>query len=640
MKIADLFASLGIKTDRTSFSKARGGLKKFADDGKKTLGKLDQAWERQKRNADGTFKELTAGQQAFKGLTRRILGLGAAIASIDQVRRALDFDEQLSQLTVNSQGAIGTMDELRNKVLDVSDSTSVNKEQVLAGAAAFVEFTGDGKAAADSLETFAKVARASGASITDVALTAGAMQKNLNIDPANFEKAFSVLIRGGKLGAVELKDLSRELSTIAPLAGEFKGGQGVEGLAKLGSALQLIRQGTGSASEASTALKSFITAVQKKSGKLEGFGVRVFDDNKELNALGDIAKQIDELIPKDQLVKVLGRTEAKIAVQQLNKIKGAWAEMEEQTLSANDVAEDFALRMNTSSAKVLAFWNRLKNGLARVFAVIIDGLALLTDHTAFLAIQLGVLGFAFLVLKRRVIAAAIPMLLAQLKMWAPTLAIVAVLTTIALIIEDLVAFVQGRDSLMGRFLGPKTAEKFRDAIRSAARWLKKAFDTAKKIWEFTAGTRTISRDAVKVSEAITAGEDPEEVLKKFGGNAPGLIALRNAQRQQDRVRAGGGDVATGVTRGLANLAREGNISGLTNEEQALRDIKRQGDIATKQFRGAGTDAQRREQFASTILGDVPSAKTQIDQINIVINGGDKDEVKRVVKEVIDGEVRQ
>ena len=110
MKIADLFASLGIKTDRTSFSKARGGLKKFADDGKKTLGKLDQAWERQKRNADGTFKELTAGQQAFKGLTRRILGLGAAIASIDQVRRALDFDEQLSQLTVNSQGAIGTMD--------------------------------------------------------------------------------------------------------------------------------------------------------------------------------------------------------------------------------------------------------------------------------------------------------------------------------------------------------------------------------------------------------------------------------------------------------------------------------------------------------------------------------------------------
>ena len=83
----------------------------------------------------------------------------------------------------------------------------------------------------------------------DVATTGAALSQSLKIDPADFEKAFSILNSQGKAGAIELKDLAGEMASLAP-QWQRAGSSGVEGMTNMGAALQIVRRNFGSASEA------------------------------------------------------------------------------------------------------------------------------------------------------------------------------------------------------------------------------------------------------------------------------------------------------------------------------------------------------------------------------------------------------
>src|SRR5690606_10300258 len=105
-------------------------------------------------------------------------------------------------------GALGNMDRFRERLLAVSSETGVAKEALVEGASSFLALTGDADTTRKSLELFAKVAKASGASMGDISASAAAMNQNLGITGDQFERAFSILIAGGKAGAIELKDVA------------------------------------------------------------------------------------------------------------------------------------------------------------------------------------------------------------------------------------------------------------------------------------------------------------------------------------------------------------------------------------------------------------------------------------------------
>ncbi len=363
MTIAELFVTLGIKA------------------GAAEIAQIDKFIRQAEKKADKFLHRFNKKAGAFltNKLKMGMFGAGAALGGIfvAGARDALKFDESLTRLDISSSGAMGALSDVRNQILAISKDTGVAKEEILAGAQSFVALTGDGRAAAQSMALFARVSKATGATMEDISGAAAAMTQNLKIKPQDFEKAFSILIRGGKMGAVELKDMAGLLAQLAPLAERFKGGGGTRGLAVLGSAFQLTRQGAGSAPEAATQLEALMGAIVQHAGKLRKGGVTVFDEKtvngkkvKELRSLDEIVDSIaNSKLARDPelLVKALGRKEAYAAFLQLTKVRGAWSSLATQTEKANDVSQDYAKFQESNAAKVDKAWNNVKIALAEAF---------------------------------------------------------------------------------------------------------------------------------------------------------------------------------------------------------------------------------------------------------------------------------
>lgn len=342
----------------------------------------DRGLQRGLARAEKRFSSLSRmGGRAFKSLGSVAAGalggllgggaLGGTALIASEAAKTIKFEESLTRLGINAGAAVGSLADVRRRVFDISSATGVAREDVLQAAASFVALTGDGAAAAASMELFAKISKGTGSSMEDIAASAAAMQQNLRIDPAQFEKAFSILIKGGKAGSVELRDLASLLAGLSPQAARFKGGVGTEGLADLAAALQITRQGFGSANEAATGLESLMSSIAQHAGRFEDAGIQVFDisadGTKTLKSLPDIVNAIaSSKLMKDPtaLQKAFGRTEAMRAFEQLVKVRGAWRDLSAETMAANDVAEDYATFQQSSAGRIQGAWNQVKNEVA------------------------------------------------------------------------------------------------------------------------------------------------------------------------------------------------------------------------------------------------------------------------------------
>jgi TP901 family phage tail tape measure protein len=298
---------------------------------------------------------------------------GLAVMAGNEAAKTMRFEQAITRLRISSAGAITDLDGFRKSVFDVSNATGVAREDVLAGATAYVTLTGDAKTAAGSMGLFAKIAKGTGAEMGDVAAMLAALQQNLKIDPKDFEQAASIMIRGGKMGAIELKDMAELMASLAPRMAMFKGGTGVQGLADLGAALQLTRQGFGSAAEAATGLESLLGSIVQHAKKLEKAGVKVFDVKdgvKTLRNLGDIVQAIGQsklMRDPTALQDALGRKEASQALRMLLKVPGAMDEISASTLKAKDVSEDFFAYHNSTAGRLESLFNTIQNSIAQAF---------------------------------------------------------------------------------------------------------------------------------------------------------------------------------------------------------------------------------------------------------------------------------
>lgn len=298
---------------------------------------------------------------------------GAALVG-SEVQSTIRFEEALTRLKIQAGDAMGSLAAFRQQVMNVSNATGLNREEVLAAQTKYVTLTGDVKTAGAAMALFAKIAKGSGASMDDIASSAAALKQNMGIDPSQFERAFSILVREGKAGSVELRDMSRLLAMLAPEFAEFAGGKGIEGMADLGAALQVVNKGFNDADMAATALSGLMTAVSKNAGRLRAAGVEAFTVDaqgvKHLKSIGEIVDAIaNSKLAKDQtlLQKALGRHEAYRAYLQLRNNREEWRKLGQENLNAKDVAEDYAKFNESASGRMQRAWTELKNTIAAAF---------------------------------------------------------------------------------------------------------------------------------------------------------------------------------------------------------------------------------------------------------------------------------
>ena len=267
------------------------------------------------------------------------------------------------------------MAEFRQELSQVSRATGLNRQELLNGAAAYVALTGDAAGATKAMALFGKVSNATGASMADIAATAAAMKSNLGIDPKDFEAAFAALHVQGKAGAVELRELATELAGIAPTFAAFKGGAGVEGLKEMGAALQVLRQGFGSSTEAATGMQALMVSLKKNADKFQKAGVKIYDKDpktgkKRLRDFSDIVDGIaNSKLAKDPtlLQKAFGRDEAVRAYDQLVQNRALLDDLIRQSSDAGAIDRDAATYLASPAGRIAKAWEEVKLKMAEAF---------------------------------------------------------------------------------------------------------------------------------------------------------------------------------------------------------------------------------------------------------------------------------
>ncbi|MGL5361514.1 MAG: phage tail tape measure protein [Bosea sp. (in: a-proteobacteria)] len=345
---------------------ARDKLRKFASGTRQYFG--------------GSKRESTGGEKLLRGARVGVGALEAAGSSLFSsisggLGEVQDFERSMTRFQISGNVGARAMLELRNELGRVSGATGVARTELLSGAASYLALTGDAAGAAKSIDLFAKVANASGASMADVANTAASLRENLKIDPKDFEAGFSALIVQGKAGAIELKDLAQELASVAPSFAQFEGGTGAAGLATLGAALQAGRKGFSSASEAATGLRNLMISINRNAEKFSSAGVRVYDRDaktgkKTLKGFREIVDGIaNSRLAKDPtlLTKAFGSDEAKRFYDQLVLNRDLMNDLETKSRDGGAVAADALIYQQSAAGKLEQAMEKLKMSIASAF---------------------------------------------------------------------------------------------------------------------------------------------------------------------------------------------------------------------------------------------------------------------------------
>ncbi|MDQ3295071.1 MAG: phage tail tape measure protein [Myxococcota bacterium] len=361
---------LGVTTSdmEKGLADARRKLRSFGADARKSLGE---------RNLKGKFgmdpKKLGGKSKTFGGgfLGGALAGGLVTSGLMTAVGDIIDVEKALTRLQIAGEISTGDMATFRAEMMRVSNATGVSRNELVKGAAAYTALTGDAKGAATATQLFAEIAAGSGASMEDIARSAAALRSNLKIDPKDFRGAFDVLIKQGKMGAIEISDLAGELAKVAPQFGAFAGSRSVAGMSELGAMLQVTRQGFGGAEEAATGFNGLMTQIQRNAKKLRKAGVEIIDPKTgKMKNLLSIVRQIStnqKLMKPGALLETLGEEKAVramgIIIENLKEVD----RIKSESLNSDQVAKDNLIWQQSAAGKISRAMEIAKNKIAEAF---------------------------------------------------------------------------------------------------------------------------------------------------------------------------------------------------------------------------------------------------------------------------------
>jgi hypothetical protein len=297
---------------------------------------------------------------------------------VDQAKSVQQFEMNLTRLGIAGGMSSEAMNEFRAASFRVSTAIGIAREELLGGTQTYVDLTGDIAGATKSMETFARVSQASGASVSDVAAAAAGF-KGIGVELEDMEETFGGLIAQGKAGAVSLKDFAGEIAKLAPRWAKFNESTTTGGISQLGAAFQIARQGFGSASEAATGLSALMGSIVGNAKKFEAAGVKVFDKNpktgvKTLRTFEQIMSGIEnsKLVKDPTLMKeALGSTEALQTMTMIQKSREAvdgqataYQKLVDAGMQHGVVQKDLTTVLESSGGKMAQAWEQVKNAVA------------------------------------------------------------------------------------------------------------------------------------------------------------------------------------------------------------------------------------------------------------------------------------
>lgn len=335
---------------------------------------LNDAKKRLKGFSKSTSKILGKGAGVAKGGLGMLgtgLGIQAAGGLMAMGADIMNVEKQLARFQIAGEVSSATMSDFRDELKNVSNATGVSRNELVKGAQAYVALTGDAAGAIEATRLFGEVAAGTGASMEDVSATAAALRQNLKIDPKDFRKAFDVLVKQGKIGAIEIKDLATKMANIAPQFSSFAGSRNVEGMSELGAMLQVAKQGFGSADEAATGFNGMMTQLNRNQKKLKKLGIKVVDPKTgKFKNLLQIVREIGEnkaIQKPGAMLEALGEEKAVRAMSVLIENLKEVDRIKRESLNSDQVAKDNLAFQASTAGKLQRAMETAKNVIAEAF---------------------------------------------------------------------------------------------------------------------------------------------------------------------------------------------------------------------------------------------------------------------------------
>jgi hypothetical protein len=159
-----------------------------------------------------------------------------------------------------------------------ANAAAISTDTALDGLSRFVKKSSDLETGRAILADMAKFAKATGSDFVDVSDAAGDIAKKMGDipDKANAVKgAMMILARQGKLGAIDMSDMAKNISTMVAPANQFAEGAS-KSIGELGVLLQITKGMSKGPAQAATSVSNFVADLTSKGGLkgLHGAGMK------------------------------------------------------------------------------------------------------------------------------------------------------------------------------------------------------------------------------------------------------------------------------------------------------------------------------------------------------------------------------
>lgn len=303
--------------------------------------------------ARGGVLDAVGAYYTFKG------AVAAPIQAAADFETALEDIGQKAGIPVEKLGALG------KQITEVARQTNQAASEVAAGVDAMVGRGASIETALAVADPIGRAATAYRAATEDLAATAMTATDNLKVPAEQMGRAFDVLAQAGKAGAFELADMARYMPDLGARYSSF-GESGVDALADLAAAAQVVRKDTGDAGSAATRLGNVLQKVYSPATvkKFADQGIDLMAEMekaaaKGLTPLEAIAEITNNALGGDltKLGILFEDAEAQAGLRSLIQHREEYQRIREEALKAQGVVmADYQRRVRTA-AGAQARWN-------------------------------------------------------------------------------------------------------------------------------------------------------------------------------------------------------------------------------------------------------------------------------------------
>ncbi|MFM5095782.1 hypothetical protein ACEUCJ_19175 [Aeromonas rivipollensis] len=255
-----------------------------------------------------------AAGRGIDAMGSRYMALGAAVVGGTTVKGYAELDRRISRIAIAADISRDKAKELKDEINAVSNTKGIriDPNEATSAIEEILTKTGDLEYAMKNLPNIAAVIQATGAGGTEVGGIFTEFKKLAIDDSEAAMRAIDTLNLQGKQGAFTLGNMAKEGPKIFA-AYAATGRQGASAVTELGAALQIIRQGVGSDTEAVTAFESIIRDLTRPDTvkKLKQLGnIDVFDP-EQLKQGKEVMRSLPALI--EEIVTKSGGLSSKLA---------------------------------------------------------------------------------------------------------------------------------------------------------------------------------------------------------------------------------------------------------------------------------------------------------------------------------------